>query len=211
MKKIYTFIFASAFALLSMNTNATTINVTVGPGGTNAFNPNTFAAVVGDVVVWTLQSGTHTVNSISTPLSSVPAGAAAISSGTMSTIGSTYSYTITVVGTYGYQCNFHGNLAGGTGMIGGFTVSSTGIIDPATNLLTSAYPNPFSDKVTLKYTGIQSVEVFNVVGEKVKSMELSATEAKVDLDFTGFPAGIYFYRTYKEGTIVETRKIVKAN
>ena len=51
----------------------------------------------------------------------------------------------------------------------------------------------------------------NVIGEKVKSMELSAAEVKVDMDFTGFPAGVYFYRTYKEGTIVETRKVVKAN
>ncbi len=213
MKKIYTFIFASAFVFLSLNVKATTWNVIVGPGGSINFTPqNLIGAVIGDSITWTVQSGTHNIMSISTPASSVPTGAAPINSGTTNlTTGQTYGYKIKVAGYYAYECSLHGSLTPPSGMYGYFNVSATGISEPISNLLTSAYPNPFGDKVTLKYAGIQSVEVFNVIGEKVKSMELSATEAKIDMDFTGFPAGIYFYRTYKEGTIVETKKIVKAN
>jgi plastocyanin len=206
MKKLYSLIIVSAFFLQTVN--AATINVSIGPSGTFTFSPSTFAAVVGDQIIWTLSSGTHTVNSVA---GSIPGGAAAINSGTLSTGGATYSYTITVAGTYAYQCNFHGSLAPPSGMIGGFNATVTAIIEPATNLLTSVYPNPFNDKVTIKYNGIESVEVFNVIGDKVKALDLSASENKTEIDFAGFPAGIYFYRTYKEGTLVETRKIVKAN
>jgi hypothetical protein len=63
----------------------------------------------------------------------------------------------------------------------------------------------------LKYgKAVQSVKIYNVVGEQIKSIELSELEEKVDVDFEGVPAGIYFIRTYNDGTIVETKKIVKA-
>ncbi|MBA3706115.1 MAG: hypothetical protein H0W84_09515, partial [Bacteroidetes bacterium] len=97
MKKIYTLILTSAFALLQVTGNAVTINVSA--NSNNTFTPNTFSAVVGDVVVWTNAGGAHNVKSITTPLNSVPAGAAAINSADPLT---TYSYTITVAGSYGY-------------------------------------------------------------------------------------------------------------
>ena len=201
MKKLYSLIFTLAFALLSISSNATTFTVNV---ANNSFTPNNFNAVIGDIVTWHLIAGTHTATSVS-----VPTGAAIWDSGTLTSTD--YSYTITTAGNYVYWCTFHG--PGGMG--GGFVVTATGIIEPATNLITNAYPNPFNDKITFKYNGIngiQSLEVFNVIGDKVKAMELSANETKTEIDFAGFPAGIYFYRTYnKEGTIVETRKIVKAN
>ncbi len=97
-------------------------------------------------------------------------------------------------------------------MVGGFTVSAaTGILDPATDLIVNAYPNPFSDKITLKYgKQIESVKIFNVIGEQIKSIDLVPTEDKKEIDFEGIPSGIYFIRTYNEGNIVETKKIVKA-
>jgi plastocyanin len=201
MKKLYSLIFISAFSLFTLNVNAVTINVQVGPGGTNTFSPQTFTAVVGDVVVYTLVSGTHNVTS---PAGGVPAGAAAINSGTLSTPGQTYSYTVTMAGSYGYQCTIHAGV-----MIGGFTASATGIVDPTANLLTSVYPSPFKERVTVKYSGIESIEFINVVGEKVKTVEMPSVEGKVEIDFDNFPAGVYFYRTYKDGVVYETRKIVK--
>jgi plastocyanin len=199
MKKLYTLIFASAFTLFSLNGNAATINVAVANFN---FTPATFTAVVGDVIVFTLVSGSHNVTS---PAGGVPAGAAPIASGSMSSIGQTYSYTVTMAGTYGYQCTIHP-----TTMIGGFTASATGIEDQASNLLTSVYPSPFKDKVTVKYNGIEKIEFMNVVGELVKSVTIDSQEGKLDVYFDNLPAGIYFYRTYKEGLVVETRKVVKA-
>lgn len=197
MKKLYTLILSSFFAV---GMNAAVINVTVGASGNN-FSPATFSANIGDQVIWTLSSGVHNVTS-----ATVPSGASSFSSGTMSTVGQTFSYTITHAGTYGYSCTFH------TGMVGGFNVTATTILEPATDLLTNAYPNPFSDKLTIKYgKGIEKIEVYNVVGEKVKTVEnMNPAESKVEMDFETMAAGVYFYRTYSNGNVIETRKIVKS-
>lgn len=198
MKKIYKLIAFFSFALFAVNANAVTINVAVG-GTTNVFSPNNFTANIGDVVLWTWMGGTHNVTS-----ASVPGGAATFASSTQTT--GTFSYTITTAGSYGYSCTIHA----GMGMVGGFTVSNVGIIDPTVDLLVNAYPNPFKSKMTLKYgKQIESVKIFNIVGEQVKSFDLSPTEEKKEIDFEGIPSGVYFMRTYKEGTIVETKKIVK--
>lgn len=198
MKKIYTLIFASAFTLFSIHVSAATINVSVGGTG-NVFTPNNFAANIGDIVLWTWAGGIHNVTS-----ASVPTGAATFTSPDQST--GTFSYTITTAGNYGYSCTFHAL----SGMVGGFTVSSVGVLEPTVDLLTSAYPNPFKEKVTIKYHGIESIELFNVIGEKVKTFKLSATQEKMEIELSDLNAGIYFYRTYKEGVIVETKKIVKS-
>lgn len=195
MKKLYTLILSTLFV---GSISATTINVSI---TSNQFTPPTFTANIGDVVMWTLNAGVHNVTS-----ASVPSGAASFASGTMSTIGQTFSYTITHAGTYGYFCSIHGS-----GMAGGFNVTATTIAEPTIDLLTNAYPNPFSDKLTIKYgKGIQSIEVFNVVGEKVKSIDVNNPDFKVEVNFEALPSGIYFYRTYSDGNIIETRKIVKS-
>ena len=194
MKKLYILIFISTIAFSSTNVKAVTIPVSI----TNfAFTPSTFTANVGDVVVWTLTSGTHTVVGLS-----VPNGAAAINSGAMAPNG-TYSYTITVSGSYGYKCGIHPS------MLGGFSASGVGILEPVSNLFTSVYPNPFKDKLTVKYNGIESIDIFNVVGEKVKSIDFSSTEGKIEVDLSELTSGVYFYRTYREKNIVETKKIIK--
>lgn len=198
MKKLYSLIFISTFSLFTINVNAAVFNVAVADF---SFTPGTLTGVVvGDEIIFTLVSGTHNVTS---PASGVPAGAAPISSGILTS--TPYSYTVTVAGNYGYQCTIHP-----TTMFGGFIASAVGIADPAVNYLTSVYPSPFSDKVTVKYNGIESIEFVNVVGGKIKTVEMPSAEGKLEVDLVNLPAGIYFYRTYKEGVVSETRKIVKA-
>ena len=194
MKKSYLFI-CSLIALSSINSNAANIAVAV---TNNTFTPQTFTAEIGDVVTWSFNAGPHNVTS-----QTVPAGAAALASGTMSS--GTYVYTITHAGNYGYFCSIHL-----PGMIAGFQVNSpTGIIAPETDLLTSAYPNPVKDKLIVKYNGLELIDVLNVIGEKIQTIALDATESKVEIDFSNLPSGIYFYRAYKAGAIVETKRIVK--
>jgi plastocyanin len=68
------------------------------------FTPATIKVVLGvnNTIVWTNQDPIpHTVTS-----SSVPSGAAAFDSGTMSQ-GQTYQATLTVPGTYKYLCTIH--------------------------------------------------------------------------------------------------------
>jgi Secretion system C-terminal sorting domain len=81
--------------------HATIINVDVSDF---AFTPISFDAAVGDTVVWTLSSGTHTTTS-----TSVPSGAATWDY-TFTGIGDTFSYIITVPGVYEYHCTIHPTL-----------------------------------------------------------------------------------------------------
>ena len=74
MKKLYSILFASAFTLFTVNTNATTIPVAV---SNFMFSPSSFTANIGDIIQFTLVSGTHTATS-----TSVPVGAATFASPT---------------------------------------------------------------------------------------------------------------------------------
>jgi plastocyanin len=199
MKKIYTILFASVLAFSAAN--AATVNIIVGFNGStfaNTFYPAAATANVGDVISFTAASGPHNATS-----GTIPGGASPFA-GSFAAGGDNFTYTVTQVGTYNYSCTLH------AGMNGTITVSAAaGINDPKMDLLTLAYPNPFINKLTLKYNNIESVEFYNVVGEKVRTFELSATENKAELDLSDLTAGIYFYRTYSEGIIVETRKVVK--
>lgn len=203
MKKIYTLLFASSLVLLSLNSKAATILVGVGIDATfnpaNQFTPSSVTAVVGDVIQFTLGNGTHNVTS-----TSVPGGAAAMSSGTMSTLGQQYNYTVTVAGSYAYSCTFHAGMNGTVN-----ASAASGIATPAVDLLTSAYPNPFKDKITFKYNAVEAIDLFNIVGEKVKHFELPSNETKTEIDLSDINTGVYFIRTYKEGQVIETKKIVK--
>ncbi|GAB4285946.1 MAG: hypothetical protein Kow0098_00540 [Ignavibacteriaceae bacterium] len=98
MKKTY-LLFTIFFALLiSGSVSAAVINVSV---DNFFFSPGSFDAAVGDTVVWTLISGTHTTTS-----TSVPPGAPTWNY-QFTGPGDTFSYVITVPGVYEYICTFH--------------------------------------------------------------------------------------------------------
>ncbi|MEO6732170.1 MAG: plastocyanin/azurin family copper-binding protein [Ferruginibacter sp.] len=108
MKFLYTVLIAS---FLHCSSYATTWNVSV---ANFSFSPATVNAVVGDVVQFTWVSGFHTTTCGSgLPGTSLPAGAAewdrTISAGLTS-----FSYTVTVAGTYLYGCtpHFSGGMEG---------------------------------------------------------------------------------------------------
>ncbi len=163
MKKTYlSIIGASLCALFSTQAKADTITVTI---TNNAFTPTTFTAEVGDVVKWVWNSNgmAHNVTSAS---QTIPNGAAPLASGNLTS--GTYFYDIAVEGNYGYACTLH-TLSG---MAAGFQVDAApnGISKPNAPITLGIYPNPFKDKVTVKYTGVESIQVVNVLGEKVKTV-----------------------------------------
>ncbi len=204
MKKLYTIICASALTLLSINSNAAThvVGVGIDPGtgqAANMFAPAATVANVGDVIQFTwIYANPHNVT-----FTSVPAGASSVGSGTLSTAGAMFNYTVTVAGAYAFQCSLH------TGMTGTITVA-TGIVDPTQSLVTTAYPSPFTSNLTFTYNGVDKISVFNVLGEQVKSIETGGNFGTIEMNFDEMSSGIYFYRTYKDGAIFETRKIVKS-
>src|SRR5438552_7060576 len=102
MKKIYTL---CATLLILKFSFATTHLVEV---SNFQFSPATVNAVVGDTIKWTWVSGFHTTTS-----TTVPAGAATWDANIQGA-GQTFSYKLTVEGTYNYLCSVHPTQMTGT-------------------------------------------------------------------------------------------------
>ncbi|HTA26520.1 MAG TPA: T9SS type A sorting domain-containing protein [Bacteroidia bacterium] len=74
------------------------------------------------------------------------------------------------------------------------------------------YPNPTTGIFTLAFVGAQNfmtatIEIYNVLGEKVKSEELRAKSEEIDL--IGEPNGVYFYRVVAvNGNLIGEGKVV---
>ncbi len=97
-KYLLTFLLSLAIIGLA---SANTFNIDV---SSFAFTPSSLDAAVGDTLIWTLSSGSHTTTSIS-----VPAGAASWDY-TFSGVGDSFSYVIAVEGVYEYHCALHPTL-----------------------------------------------------------------------------------------------------
>ena len=75
------------------------------------------------------------------------------------------------------------------------------------NATLSYYPNPVSDVLNLSYTSeISSVEVYNMLGQNVKSAVLSGTQVKVDM--SNLTSGSYIVKVTSDG-ITKSLKIIK--
>ena len=88
----------------------------------------------------------------------------------------------------------------------------TGIEKVAMNAITlSIYPNPVANVVTIdfKNTTATSVDLYDEIGNKVYSTQISDKNAPCKIDISYFPAGIYYV---KVGTTAEPifKKIIKA-
>lgn len=131
--KNFTFLFL--FLLATLCTNATTFFVSVSNFQFSPVNiPN---VIVGDTVQFNF-AAVNNHNAVSIPLGSVPAGAAAINSGVAGSVTTSYSYVVTVAGSYRYYCDVH-SADGVTGMVGTFTAS--GVVPVNLKSFEVAYTN----------------------------------------------------------------------
>jgi len=113
MKNTFGFLLAACL-MLTEQVKAAIVTITV----TNfQFTPSNTTVVVGDIVRFSFQSGTHNARRISEVK---PSGAADINSGSPSSVVRTYDYPVSFAGTYGYHCEQHG-----LGMSGSFTASAS--------------------------------------------------------------------------------------
>ena len=80
--------------------------------------------------------------------------------------------------------------------------SSTGIEETDRNV--SLYPNPAREKLTIESAEAAEVQVFNALGQLVKTVQ-NATEVSLE----GLPQGIYLLRVTLEGGKVFADKVVK--
>lgn len=186
---LFTFIFQFFIA------NAATHEVEV---SSNNFSPSSLTDVkVGDIIKWTLMSGSHTTTS-----TSVPSGAATWDY-TFSGTGDTFEYTITEAGTYSYECTFH------SGMTGSFTVTDgTVAVDEAEQAGFSVYPTTFNGQLNVKHPRGTSMTIFDSNGKLLYKNEEIRSEA-LEISTVAYKKGIYFLRFENAKGEIYTRRLIK--
>jgi plastocyanin len=187
------------------NSYATTRVVMFGGSLGFVYSPSSFTAKVGDTVKWEGAFSTHPLSS-----TTIPANAASWHMGS----GSTFSYVITVAGTYNYHCDVHFSI----GMVGSFTATGTTGIDAqivprsenfsmntvsvqGRNMVQFNVPN--AGRITLKLFDLTGREISTVFS---RSLPAGAQEAVIG----NFPAGLYFIKLFAGGnTLVKAIQIVR--
>lgn len=175
------------FVSLTLNAHSTVWNV-ANVGFT--FDPDTLTITAGDSVNFSI-GGSHTVVEVSesnwdsnsnTPLPgfSLPGGGGLLLPAELT------------VGTHWYVCGPHASL----GMKGIIIVQpGVGTIENSSDIGLNLYPNPSNGQFEITVEGTlsrASLEVFNVVGERVYQASITAPTTLVDLSEQ--PAGTYFVR-----------------
>lgn len=191
------------FAFVAFNVNAqTTYNL---DWHTNFLSPATDLTIeVGDTVTWTWTDDLpHTVENNTGSVE-------VFSSGTLTGIGQTFSYTFTVLGENPYFCGIHG----ANSMSGIITVVADLGLDQQNKLPSkfSIYPNPSVSTLNIDVPNLINdgfkLEVFNVLGKKIHLQNLNALTSVIDI--TKWNSGLYLVRiTSKDNSIAFTKRFVK--
>src|ERR1044071_77381 len=126
-----TLLMATIALLLSHKASATTVDVTVAPGGDLVFSPSSVTIHPGDTVRWTWGASGHSSTS------GVPGAPNGIWDSGILSQGATFSHTFNSTGTFPYYCTPHGGCCGMVGtvnVVSGSTPTPTPTPDPC-------YPN----------------------------------------------------------------------
>jgi plastocyanin len=181
--------------LLLLTAKAYSTTFVVQAGGFS-FSPNIINnAHVGDSIKWVWVSGFHTTTS-----TSVPAGALTWDF-PLNAADPSYTYKITMPGTYNYQCTNHVLM----GMTGSIIAISTGIERIGTVAehyeLSQNFPNPFNPSTNIKFSiperGFVSMNVYDITGKLITNIvnqELASGTYTYQYNASDIPSGIYFYR-----------------
>lgn len=180
----------------------------------SSFSPSNRTITQGDQITWVWTGGSHTTTH-------VPAqGQPVLWNQPITSSNQEFTRTFNTVGTFNYKCTPHGF----TGVIN--VNPSSGILDepgldlvPASASLSQNSPNPFNAATQIEYTldrdGIVQLAVFNILGQRVATLENSFQPAGNhitiwdgrDDDGRDIPSGIYFARMTTSDAAM-TRKMV---
>jgi len=194
-----------AFVIIFSSANAKVVSITC-QNTPSHFLPVTVNAVCGDSIHWTWVAGTHIVGPISA--SDIPVSAAMFNAPIDANANNhSFYYVVTVAGNYHYVCH-PATPHGEDGYINVTCANSVQSYNALINI-SSAYPNPFSEKITIDAYNIDFISIYNFVGEKIKSVSVKSGQTKFEIDLATLPKGIFFYSIIKDGAVLETRKIIK--
>jgi uncharacterized repeat protein (TIGR03803 family) len=116
-----------------------------------------------------------------------------------------------------YKVVFTFNFIDGSGPYGSLTLvnmPAVTAIENASSTLASIliYPNPGNGKFIIEssvISGQLSVEVYNVLGEKIANSHRLIANSKMEIDLNNQPSGIYFLRIYDDKQhYISTQKVV---
>jgi plastocyanin len=203
MKKtspVFTAIIIAVISLISFQRAESTIfNVAV---ASFTFTPSTVNVTVGDTVKWNWVNGSHTTTCDGTALTSRPAGAAAWSSSINSTTP-TFSYKVTVAGTYNYKCNPHG----GGGMLGVIIASPLQVKLSLTLMMEGFWNGAVMVQDTVKIFLKNGTSPYaNVDSAKIK---LNST-GKGTYTFSNAPAGNYYIAASHRNSITTWSRLTQS-
>ena len=192
MKKLYTvLVLMVAFS----QAHATLHIITVSD---NQFTPDTLHAECGDTVKWVWESGEHTTWS-----TSIPAGAILWAESINST-DTTYSYQVSLAGTYDYTCYFHLMMSGSI-----VVTCPSGLASQSDNFSSLVYPNPFKKNLTIETPDATLISIYSLTGEKIKTISVPHGQTKTEINTTDMRQGMYFCSILKEGVLIGRRKLLK--
>ncbi|MFT4680576.1 MAG: hypothetical protein ACI9YU_000405 [Flavobacteriales bacterium] len=100
-----------------------------------------------------------------------------------------------------------------------YSTDPNGIADgfvSGTNGLSASYPNPANASTEMVYSlkpdaNRASVEMFNMLGSKVRSIPLTEKNGALKVDLSAIPSGLYFFNMVVDGKTLETRKLMVAH
>ena len=183
MKKIYQTLILSALLFVSTSSIAVVHSVVV---SNFQFTPASLSVNVGDTILWTFGGGTHTTTS-----STIPLGANAWDSPINSSVQS-FTYVITVEGTYDYFCTPHG-------FIGQIVAINTGIntLDLFSNFnIYALRSSTYNVSYSLTRSVNVKISVYDITGKSAKILKSSNQSAGNYLstyNFEDLKKGIYIF------------------
>jgi plastocyanin len=200
------------FAMALVSGVALSAKVTITNSGFE-FSPDDITINAGDTVIFQLTSAHNAleVNEVTW----LANGNSALDGGFSLPFGGG-QLTGLAAGVHFYVCQTHAS----SGMKGKITVNgSSGIFTPeAAYQLFTIFPNPSNGKFQLRfdnssgYTGTGnsqglSVEIYNLLGEKILSIPGFIPQTSNEIDLTSSPAGYYFVKI-SDGKKVFTKKVL---
>jgi plastocyanin len=201
---------ASVLSLVLMGISSVAAHATVyvikfGGSLGNVYSPNALSVAVGDTIQW---QGAFTFHPLSS--TTIPAGAQSWSASS----STTFSYVVSVPGTYNYQCDVHQPA-----MVGSFSTPLAGVSQGASDevpvriMLGQNYPNPFNPTTTIEYSigavsGQQSaaskvrLAVYDLLGREVALLaDGSMLPGRYHATFNAaqLGSGMYIYKLTADG------------
>ncbi len=201
MKKLYFLFTLSAFLIVS---TCSAVVVTIDQTN-NTFAPAITNVNVGDVIHFVWSSGTHTTTSVS-----IPSGAASWDA-PLTSANTSFDYTVTVAGNYGYVCTFHS-----PNMAGGFQATIPTTVETVVNIVSDFTAGVDFNSHTIHVNMDNAtpanaiLRLIDITGREVAVLldsQLGMGKQSFHFDMSGRNPGIYFIRLEQNGKAV-TRRVM---